>query len=205
MVERERPSLVYLLDLKLPRPPRDRPHHRHPSCDERHPGGGDHRTPRHRHHHPGHEGWGFRLPSQAVRRPGRADTWWSIAPSKWAVCHGASRWQSTPDQPPRLDDMIAESPAMQRVAKEIGKLATSQATVLLQGESGTGKRAGGPHHPHLLQRRSATSSWPSTARRSSRPCSNPSSSGTSGVPSRAPSRRGLASVEQAERRDPLPR
>jgi two-component system response regulator AtoC len=43
------------------------------------------------------------------------------------------------DQPPRLDDMIAESPAMQRVAKEIGKLATSQATVLLQGESGTGK------------------------------------------------------------------
>ncbi len=42
-------------------------------------------------------------------------------------------------QPARLDDMVADSPAMQRVVKEIGKLATSQATVLLQGESGTGK------------------------------------------------------------------
>jgi two-component system response regulator AtoC len=40
---------------------------------------------------------------------------------------------------PPIEQLVGVSPAMGRVAKDIGKIAASQATVLIQGESGTGK------------------------------------------------------------------
>jgi two-component system response regulator AtoC len=39
----------------------------------------------------------------------------------------------------RLGDIVGSSPLMQELVKEIGKVAASQATVLITGESGTGK------------------------------------------------------------------
>jgi two-component system response regulator AtoC len=39
----------------------------------------------------------------------------------------------------RLGDIVGTSPLMQRLVKEIGKVAASRATVLIHGESGTGK------------------------------------------------------------------
>ncbi len=39
----------------------------------------------------------------------------------------------------RIDDIVSESPRMERIVKEIGKIAASRATVLLHGETGTGK------------------------------------------------------------------
>src|SRR6516164_1092507 len=39
----------------------------------------------------------------------------------------------------RLGDIVGTSPGMQRLIKEIGKVAASRATVLITGESGTGK------------------------------------------------------------------
>ncbi|HEY1434013.1 MAG TPA: sigma-54 dependent transcriptional regulator, partial [Thermoanaerobaculia bacterium] len=40
---------------------------------------------------------------------------------------------------PALESLVGRSPAMQRLLKEVGRVAQSDATVLLQGESGTGK------------------------------------------------------------------
>lgn len=42
-------------------------------------------------------------------------------------------------KPAQINDIVGSSAAVQKIAKEIGKLASSQTTVLLQGESGTGK------------------------------------------------------------------
>src|SRR6266852_762501 len=39
----------------------------------------------------------------------------------------------------KLGDIVGNSPGMQRLIKEIGKVAASRATVLITGESGTGK------------------------------------------------------------------
>jgi DNA-binding NtrC family response regulator len=39
----------------------------------------------------------------------------------------------------RVDDIVAVSPTMKAVVKQIGKIAASRASVLIQGESGTGK------------------------------------------------------------------
>ena len=41
--------------------------------------------------------------------------------------------------PQRVDDIVAESPQMKAIVKQIGKIAASRASVLIQGESGTGK------------------------------------------------------------------
>ncbi len=41
--------------------------------------------------------------------------------------------------PQRVDDIVAVSPTMKAVVKQIGKIAASRASVLIQGESGTGK------------------------------------------------------------------
>jgi two-component system response regulator AtoC len=39
----------------------------------------------------------------------------------------------------KLDDIVGNSPVMQRLFKDVGRVAASRATVLIQGESGTGK------------------------------------------------------------------
>ncbi|MEQ1533371.1 MAG: nitrogen regulation protein NR(I) [Sideroxydans sp.] len=44
-----------------------------------------------------------------------------------------------PDEPSNVPDMLGHAPAMQEVFRTIGRLAQSNATVLINGESGTGK------------------------------------------------------------------
>jgi two-component system, NtrC family, response regulator AtoC len=46
---------------------------------------------------------------------------------------------ATQSQAVRLGDIVGDTPSMQRLVKEIGKVAASHASVLITGESGTGK------------------------------------------------------------------
>src|SRR5436853_3951613 len=41
-------------------------------------------------------------------------------------------------RPFQMDDLVGTSPAMQQLFKDLGRVAASQATVLIQGETGTG-------------------------------------------------------------------
>ena len=87
-------------------------------------------------------------------------------------------------QPDTLGNLITRDPEMMRIARTIDRVASSDATVMLLGESGTGK---GGLRPRGFTRpaSAAAGSWRSTARRSRRTCSRASSSATSGAPSPA--------------------
>ena len=53
-------------------------------------------------------------------------------------------------------NMIGESPVMRNVYQFVSKVAPSESTVLISGESGTGKRTRGPGHPQKQQTRGQT-------------------------------------------------
>ncbi len=64
----------------------------------------------------------------------------AIALSQRALAHRQeqSRQQQQPEQPP-LSQIIGEAPAMQEVFRAIGRLSRSSISVLINGQSGTGK------------------------------------------------------------------
>lgn len=54
------------------------------------------------------------------------------------VCEPRCMWVPNP-RPYSPDAIVGQSPGMQKVYKTIGRVAQTDATVLIQGESGTGK------------------------------------------------------------------
>ena len=86
-----------------------------------------------------------------------------------------------------FEKIVGNSEALQRVLGVVKKVAKSNSTVLIHGETGTGKEliAGAIHHN---SRRAARTSSRSTARRCRRTCSNPSCSATRRARSPAPTR-----------------
>jgi DNA-binding NtrC family response regulator len=63
--------------------------------------------------------------------------------------------RSEPETPAELPGVITQSPAMRQVARSIARLASSQVTVLLQGETGTGKEVLARALHELSERKSA--------------------------------------------------
>ncbi len=62
-----------------------------------------------------------------------------IAISRRAFASVGSKPKTVERPPPGADDLIGETPAMQEVFRTIGRLSRSNATVLINGESGSGK------------------------------------------------------------------
>ena len=91
----------------------------------------------------------------------------------------------------RFGEIIGSSPRMQEVFRKVQKVATTDISVLITGETGTGKEliARELHTP--LEPRQAARSSPSTAAPSPRTCSRPSCSATSRArsPARSPTSR----------------
>src|SRR5438477_1179875 len=52
---------------------------------------------------------------------------------------GADYLSVEPSRPFKMDDIVATSPPMKQLFKDVGRVANSRATVLIHGESGTGK------------------------------------------------------------------
>lgn len=103
----------------------------------------------------------------------------------------SQREEVTEERQAETPEMLGQAPAMQDVFRAIGRLSQSQVTVLITGESGSGKelvaRALHKHSPCA-----EGPSWPSTRRPSPRICWNPNFSATSAVPSPAPRHSGAA-------------
>ena len=55
------------------------------------------------------------------------------------LCREVKRLRLEVERHPRADDLLGQSPAMQRVQDLIARVASSEASVLVSGESGTGK------------------------------------------------------------------
>ena len=83
-------------------------------------------------------------------------------------------------------NLVGESAAMQRVYRFIGRVAPTDATVLLRGESGTGKELVADAIHRNSARAPGGRSSPSTAPRCPRRCSRASCSATNAARSRAP-------------------
>ena len=91
-----------------------------------------------------------------------------------------------------FDKIVGTSPALQHVLDIVKKVAKSNTTVLIRGETGTGKELiAGAIAPQLAAQHRATSSR-STARRCRRTCSSPSCSATRRGRSPAPTSSGSA-------------
>ena len=101
--------------------------------------------------------------------------------------------------------IVGSSRPMLEVYKLIGKVAASDATVLITGESGTGKELVAARHPSAPARATRTRSSRSTARRSPRRSSRASCSATRRARSPARSTQRTGRFELAERRHALPR
>ena len=85
----------------------------------------------------GHEARSFRLPVEAVRAGGNA------ADDRRGARSGAAdegpRGFGPETLEPSTDAIVGHSPPMQQLYKAIGRVAPTDATVLIRGESGTGK------------------------------------------------------------------
>ena len=92
----------------------------------------------HRDGHRGHQAGGLRIRPQALRDPGYPgpDRPGPGGRALHALPGGAGRG---PRRRPAADAIIGRSKAMQEVYKAIGRVAPTDATVLIRGESGTGK------------------------------------------------------------------
>ena len=102
-------------------------------------------------------------------------------------------------------EYVAESPAMREVLDKLQMVAPSATTVLIRGETGTGKeRLARPLH-ELQRPRAAGPSSRSTAARSPRRCSRASSSATRRAPSPGPTGARSAASSRRPRRHDLPR
>ena len=120
----------------------------------------------------------LRIPAQAVRhRQGcRADP----------ACAGREPARSERESAARRSpEILGQAPAMQEVFRAIGRLARSNVTVLITGESGHRQGTRAPAPAQAQPARAAGRSSPSTPPRSRRTCSSPSSSATSAAPSPA--------------------
>ncbi|WP_409525138.1 nitrogen regulation protein NR(I) [Nitrincola sp. MINF-07-Sa-05] len=81
----------------------------------------------------------------------------AVALVRRALEHAYERRQKTPDQEnPDTAEIIGEAPAMQEVFRAIGRLSQSNITVLINGDSGTGKEL----VAHALHRHSPRASKP---------------------------------------------
>ena len=86
-------------------------------------------------------------------------------------------------------EIIGESPALRRVLKQVETVAPTDSTVLIRGETGTGKELIARALHDLSPRREPDASSSSTARPSPRACWRASCSATRRAPSPAPSAR----------------
>ena len=128
----------------------------------------------------------LRIPAQALRRAqgGGAD------PPR-ASTKACARKCAT-SAPAQMPEMLGQAPAMQDVFRAIGRLSQSNVTVLITGESGSGKElVARALHKHSPRAQAARSS-PSTPRPSRRTCWRANSSATSAAPS--PARRPRAAA-----------
>ena len=92
----------------------------------------------------------------------------------------------------QMPEMLGQAPAMQDVFRAIGRLSQSIVTVLITGESGSGKELVAQRAAQAQPARERARSSRSTPRRSRRTCSSPSCSATSAAPSPARRPRGAA-------------
>ena len=88
----------------------------------------------------------------------------------------------------RFGGLVGGSAAMRELFARLARVAPTDATVLIQGETGTGKELVGARDPRRLGARRRRRSWSSTARRCPRTCSRASCSATRAArsPARSP-------------------